>query len=205
MHHRNWPEVRAPWRAPRTPSGDRTQEALQPEGVDCASEPPIASEHHDLRVEERPIASLALRRNNPRTHSEKQIRQIAASIETFGFTNPVLIDSSSTVIAGHGRVRAAKRLGLETVPTIQLEHLTKEQVRAYVIADNKLAECAGWDRDLLAIELQGLAEIDLDFGLEVTGFETAEIDLLIGEAAERDEPDPADATDGIDSDLPTDK
>ena len=114
----------------------------------------------------------------------------------------MLIDSSRTVIAGHGRVRAAKQLGLETVPTIQLEHLTAEQVRAYVIADNKLAECAGWDRDLLAIELQGLAEIDLDFDLEVIGFETAEIDLLIGEAAEGDEPDPADATAGIDSDLP---
>ena len=116
----------------------------------------------DLKIESRPIASLTLRRNNPRTHSEKQIRQIAASIETFGFTNPVLIDASNTVIAGHGRVRAAKQLGMDTVPTLQLEHLTDEQVRAYVIADNKLAECAGWDQDLLAIELQGLAEIDLE-------------------------------------------
>ncbi len=111
-------------------------------------------ELHDLQIEPRPIASLKLRRNNPRIHSEKQIRQIAASIETFGFTNPVLIDSTRTVIAGHGRVRAAKQLGMTTVPTVQLEHLSKEQVRAYVIADNKLAECAGWDRDLLAIELQ---------------------------------------------------
>ncbi len=123
-------------------------------------------EQPKLRIEQRPIASLALRRNNPRTHSDKQIRQIAASIETFGFTNPVLIDSTSTVIAGHGRVRAAKQLGMDTVPTVQLEHLTDEQVRAYVIADNKLAECAGWDRDLLAIELQELAEIDLSFDRE---------------------------------------
>ncbi len=122
-------------------------------------------EPQDLSIEQRPIASLALRRNNPRTHSEKQIRQIAASIETFGFTNPVLIDATKTVIAGHGRLRAAKQLGMDTVPTVQLEHLSDEQVRAYVIADNKLAECAGWDRDLLAIELQGLAEIDLDFDL----------------------------------------
>ncbi len=136
-------------------------------------------ELHDLQIEPRPIASLKLRRNNPRTHSEKQIRQIAASIETFGFTNPVLIDSTQTVIAGHGRVRAAKQLGMDTVPTVQLEHLSDAQVRAYVIADNKLAECAGWDRDLLAIELQELVEIDLDFDLEVTGFETAEIDLLL--------------------------
>jgi ParB-like chromosome segregation protein Spo0J len=155
-------------------------------------------ERHKLRIEQRQIASLALRRNNPRTHSDKQIRQIAGSIETFGFTNPVLIDSASTVIAGHGRVRAAKQLGMDTVPTVQLEHLTDEQVRAYVIADNKLAECAGWDRDLLAIELQGLAEIDLDFDLDVLGFETAEIDLLIGGGAEEGEPDPADASTGLD-------
>ena len=93
-------------------------------------------ELHDLSIEPRPIASLALRRNNPRTHSEKQIRQIAASIETFGFTNPVLIDATKTVIAGHGRLRAAKQLDMDTVPTLQLEHLTDEEVRAYVIADN---------------------------------------------------------------------
>lgn len=160
-------------------------------------------ERHELSIERRPIASLALRRNNPRTHSEKQIRQIAASIETFGFTNPVLIDSSSTVIAGHGRLRAAKQLGMATVPTVQLEHLTDEQVRAYVIADNKLAERAGWDRDLLAIELQELAEIDLDFDLDVLGFETAEIDLLIGGGAEEGEADPADASTGLDPDAPT--
>ena len=157
----------------------------------------------DLKITSLAIASLTLRRNNPRTHSEKQIRQIAASIETFGFTNPVLIDTSGTVIAGHGRVRAAKQLGMDTVPTVQLEHLTDEQVRAYVIADNKLAECAGWDRDLLAIELQGLAEIDLDFDLEVMGFETAEIDLLIGGGADEGEPDPADAWPGLDPGAPT--
>ena len=160
-------------------------------------------ELHDLKIEPRPIASLTLRRNNPRTHSEKQIRQIDASIKTFGFTNPVLIDATRTVIAGHGRVRAAKQLGMDTVPTLQLEHLTDEQVRAYVIADNKLAECAGWDRDLLAIELQGLTEIDLDFDLEVVGFETAEIDLLIGGGAEEGEPDPADSSTGLDTDAPT--
>ncbi len=160
-------------------------------------------ELRDLSIERRPTASLALRRNNPRTHSEKQIRQIAASIETFGFTNPVLIDTSGTVIAGHGRVRAAKQLGMDTVPTVQLEHLTDEQVRAYVIADNKLAECAGWDQDLLAVELQGLSEIDLDFDLEVIGFEAAEIDLLIGGGAEECESDPADASTGLDPNAPT--
>jgi DNA modification methylase len=157
-------------------------------------------EHHDLSVQQLPISSLALRRNNPRTHSERQIRQIAASIKTFGFTNPVLIDSARTVIAGHGRVRAARQLGLDTVPTVQLEHLSEEQVRAYVIADNRLAECAGWDRDLLAIELQSLAEID--FEVEVTGFATAEIDLLIGDGGQADDPDPADASDGLEPDAP---
>jgi len=161
------------------------------------------SEFHDLSIQPLPITSLALRRNNPRTHSEKQIRQIADSIETFGFTNPVLIDSTKTVIAGHGRVRAAKLLGLDTVPTVQLEHLSEEQVRAYVIADNKLAECAGWDRDLLTIELQELAEINLSFDLEVTGFATAEIDLMIGGGVQTDDPDPADASAGLDPNVPT--
>lgn len=156
----------------------------------------------DMRIESRAIASLALRRNNPRTHSEKQIRQIAASIEAFGFINPVLIDGSDVVIAGHGRVRAARQLGMDMVPTVRIEFLSDEQVRAYVIADNKLAECAGWDRDLLAIELQGLSEIDLEFDLDVIGFETAEIDLLIGEASEEEEADPADASAGLDGDAP---
>jgi hypothetical protein len=100
-------------------------------------------------------------------------------------------------------VRAAKQLGMTAVPTVQLEHLSDEQVRAYVIADNKLAECAGWDRDLLAIELQELAEIDLDFDLEVTGFETPELDLLIGGESENPNTDPADDWDGLDANAPT--
>ena len=161
-----------------------------------------SADTHDLKIEHRSISSLALRRNNPRTHSDKQIRQIAASIETFGFTNPVLIDATGTIIAGHGRVRAAKQLGMETIPTVQLEHLSEEQVRAYVIADNKLAECAGWDTDLLAIELQELAEIELDFDLEVVGFETAEIDLLIMGETKGEESDSADSLDGPDPDAP---
>ena len=186
-------------------TGERVPAGAQVGSSDRSpSPPPTPCELREQRVEDRPIASLALRRGNPRTHSEKQIRQIAASIETFGFTNPVLIDSSDTVVAGHGRVRAAKRLGLRTVPTIRLEHLNEAQIRAYVIADNRLAECAGWDRELLALELQGLAEIDLDFDLEVTGFETAEIDLLIGpEAAESQDPDPADAAPPLDPEAPT--
>jgi 16S rRNA G966 N2-methylase RsmD len=164
--------------------------------------PSCASELRDLHVEQRPTDSLTPRRRNPRTHSAKQIRQIADSIQTFGFTNPLLIDATGTVIAGHGRLRAAKQLGMATVPTIRLDHLSKEEVRALVIADNKLAELAGWDQDLLALELQGLAELELDFDLEVIGFETTEIDLLIGEAAKGDEPDPADEILAIDREAP---
>ena len=136
--------------------------------------------------------ALKPRATNPRTHSKKQIRQIADSIEAFGFTNPVLIDAAGGIIAGHGRVAAAQLLGLETVPTIRLEDLSKAQIRAYVIADNKLAENAGWDRELLAIELQGLIELDIDLDVTLTGFEMPEIDILIdGLDAEEDE-DPAD-------------
>ena len=150
----------------------------------------------------RPIESLQARSRNPRTHSTKQIRQIADSIRTFGFTNPLLIDATGTVIAGHGRLRAAKQLGMPTVPTIRLDHLSAEQIRALVIADNKLAELAGWDQDLLALELQGLAELHLDFDLEVIGFETPEIDLLVGHVAKSAEPDPADALPAVDPDAP---
>lgn len=116
---------------------------------------------------------------NARTHSKKQLRQIAFSIETFGFTNPVLIDERGVILAGHGRVAAAKSLGLTEVPCLRLDHMTREQKRAYVIADNRLAENAGWDRDLLAIELGVLAEADLDFDLVVIGFDAGEIDLII--------------------------
>jgi ParB-like chromosome segregation protein Spo0J len=92
--------------------------------------------------------------------------------------SPVLIDARDEVIAGHGRLAAAKLLGLKEVPTIRLEDLSEAEIRAYVIADNKLAENAGWDPEILALELQGLMELDLDFDLEITGFETAEIDVL---------------------------
>jgi DNA modification methylase len=127
---------------------------------------------------------------NPRTHSKKQIEQIAASIREFGFTNPVLIDGERRIIAGHGRVAAAKLLGMDRVPTVRLEHLSEVQKRAYIIADNRLAELAGWDETLLAIELKYLTEFD--FSVELTGFVTAEIDLVIGRQEQQAKPDPAD-------------
>jgi ParB-like chromosome segregation protein Spo0J len=130
-------------------------------------------------IEYRKISSLKRSERNPRTHSLKQIRQIAASIESFGWTNPVLIDDTDRIVAGHGRIEAAKLLGMKRIPTIPLTNMSDAQIRAYVIADNKLAELAGWDDELLAIELQALTELDLDFDIEITGFAMGEIDTLI--------------------------
>ena len=126
--------------------------------------------------------------NNARTHSPRQIAQIARSIERFGFNNPVLIDGNNQILAGHGRVAAARTLGLNSIPVLKIEHLTDAEKRAYVLADNKLAQKAGWDTDILAIELQEL--IDLDFDIELTGFETGEVDLLLdGKDRADDDPD----------------
>lgn len=124
-----------------------------------------------------PIDRLVPYAKNARTHSKKQINQIAESIKRFGFCNPVLISEDNTIIAGHGRVQAAILLGMSDVPVRRLSHLSRDEVRAYILADNKLAENAGWDRDVLAIEMQGL--IDLDFDLELLGFSTTEIDFTI--------------------------
>ena len=122
------------------------------------------------------------------------------SIKEFGFINPVLIDGSNGIIAGHGRVEAAKLVGMRDVPTVRVDHLTPAQIRAYVIADNKLAENAGWDRELLVLELKELS-VELNFDVTVTGFETAEIDLLIEEFSE-DTSDEADELPGIDRSIP---
>lgn len=129
-------------------------------------------------------------KRNARKHSKKQLEQIADSIRTFGFTNPVLIDQKYTILAGHGRVEAAKQLGLETVPCLYIEHLTLDEKRAYVLADNKLALNATWDEDLLSEELRALSEIDLDFGIEITGFSVAEIDAIIEAPDPEEEGDP---------------
>jgi 16S rRNA G966 N2-methylase RsmD len=137
---------------------------------------------------------------NARTHSPKQIAQIAASIREFGFNNPILIDREGEIIAGHGRVAAAKKLGLDTAPCVRLEHLTEAQKRAYILADNRLAEKAGWDREILAIELQHLTTIDIDFDVTLTGFEMAEVDLLLGAGQDVDaKADPADAVPEIET------
>jgi DNA modification methylase len=135
-----------------------------------------------LAIQYLPTNTLLRNPNNARTHNRHQRRQLAASMKTFGFINPVLIDGRNTIIAGHGRVEAAKELGMDLVPTVRLEGLTEDQLRAYVIADNRLAEKAGWDKEILAIELQHLIAIDETFDVTVTGFEIAEIDLILQEA-----------------------
>ena len=135
---------------------------------------------HQPSIEMLPVAGLRAYSGNARTHSRKQVRQIADSIQRFGFTNPVLISDTGEIIAGHGRVMAAKELGLSAVPTLRLSHLSAEERRAYVLADNKLALNAGWDIEILAIELQAL--VDMDFDVTLTGFSLAEIDLTLDHA-----------------------
>lgn len=140
------------------------------------------------QIELRDLKSLRPYSGNARTHSPKQVRQIADSIRRFGFVNPVLIDDDGQVIAGHGRLEAAKFLGMTEVPVLPITHLNAAEKRAYILADNKLAEKAGWDRDILAIELQAL--IDFDFEVELTGFELAEIDLILDEDRARASSEP---------------
>jgi hypothetical protein len=132
------------------------------------------------KIEHVPITKLKLRENNPRTHSPRQIKQIARSIEQFGFVNPILVDRNKQIVCWHGRVAGAQLLGLKAVPTITLEHLSEENLRAYVIADNRLAEKAGWDKELLAIELQGLKDLEFDF--DSIGFDGAEIEVILDSA-----------------------
>lgn len=135
-----------------------------------------------MKYEQVEINKLIPYKNNARTHSDEQIKQIQASIREFGFINPVLIDKDLGIIAGHGRVTAAKNEGMEKVPCIFIEHLTEAQQKAYIIADNKLAENAGWNTEKLKIELTELQ--DLDFNLELTGFADMEIDELLFEEAD---------------------
>jgi DNA modification methylase len=137
-------------------------------------EPNLPNTIARLRIEE-----LKRDPRNPRVHSDRQIDQLAKSIKSFGFVWPVMIDGSRRVLAGHGRIEAAKRLGLKEVPTISIQHLSESQRRAFVIADNRLAEQASWDEKLLAEQLKELLEVDLDFDIEATGFEVGEIDVLI--------------------------
>ena len=156
-----------------------------------------------LSIAYEPLSSLRPDPRNPRIHSEKQVRQIAQSISTFGFISPVLVDRDFNVVAGHGRVLAAKLLELERVPTIRLEHLSENQRRAFMIADNRLTENAAWDERLLGEQLKILSESEIDFSLEITGFHMAEIDIFI-EGVSGETITKSDAADTLpeDADLP---
>ena len=148
---------------------------------------------NNLEIEYMPHALLRPWPRNARTHSNKQLQQIADSIREFGFTNPVLVDDASIILAGHARVEAAKLLGMDKVPCVRLSTMTEAQKRACVIADNKLALNAGWDEQILAAELQGLLSIDeLDFDVELTGFAVAEIDSLVEDLTPEEPGDPRD-------------
>ena len=143
-----------------------------------------------MKIEQLKTADLVPYARNSRTHDEAQVAQIAGSIREFGFTNPILIDAENGIIAGHGRVMAARKLGLEKVPCIRLSHLTEAQRRAYVIADNKLALNAGWDEEMLALELADLREMDFDLGL--MGFDADEIEAALN---------PPEPSDGLSDDY----
>jgi hypothetical protein len=139
----------------------------------------VVRRENELLVEWVPIDSLKPYPGNAQIHSNHQVRQIANSMDVFGFTNPVLISKTNQTIAGEGRVKAGKLRGMSHVPAIRLENLTEDQIKAYVIADNKIGRNAGLDKSILAIELQHLLKIDTDFDITVTGFEIPEIDLLL--------------------------
>jgi DNA modification methylase len=153
----------------------------------------------NLQIEHVAPQSLRPYPGNARVHSKKQIKQIARSIERFGFTNPLLVSEDREVIAGHGRLRAAQLLGLTSVPIVILATLSEADRRAYVLADNRLAENAGWDRDILAIELQGLLDLEFD-DPELSGFSLGEIDGILSDASEKSAAEP-----GPEDSLPAEK
>jgi DNA modification methylase len=159
-----------------------------PAPLEVQQSTPISSDGPPLAVGYRKTGELKPYQGNARTHSKAQIRKIAESIRSFGFTNPILIDAQDRIVAGHGRVQAAKLLKMTEVPTIRLESLTPAQVRAYVLADNRLAEDAGWDQAILKIELQNII-LDGEIDVSLTGFEIGEIDLIIGQDPDSDPDD----------------
>ena len=140
---------------------------------------------NDLHIQHYPLERLIPYARNARTHADEQISQIAGSIAEFGFINPILVGEDNVIIAGHGRLMAAQRLGLKTVPVIMLAHLSETQRRALVIADNKIAENAGWDEEMLRLELQALN--DADFDLDITGFDFEDLERLLGGDAEENQ------------------
>ena len=149
------------------------------------------------RVFQIPVDQLVPYAQNARTHSDEQIAVIEKSIETFGFINPVLVDINDVIIAGHGRVMAAKRLGMTHVPVLRVEALTPDQVRAYRLADNRIAELAGWDDQILAIEFQYLGSIEVGFGLDALGWKPPEVEIIVQSHLNSDDSEQPDAADKL--------
>ena len=144
------------------------------------------------KVETASIRELRPWSRNARIHTRKQIRQIVESIRRFGFTDPILIDGENRILAGHARVEAARELGWRNVPSLRADHMSMDERRAYVLTHNKIALNAGWDEELLALELQELLASDIDFGVDITGFSIAEVDYLVEGLAPTEPTDPAD-------------
>lgn len=157
---------------------------------------------HDLKVETTPIASLKPSHRNARRHSKSQVKQIAASFEEFGVINPIIVDEGNIILAGHGRLEAAKTAGIVALPVVRVTGLTEGQKRAYRIADNRIAEQADWDFAILAEELKSLSEEEFEIDITVTGFETGAIDVMIGEHVQASSKDEADNQPDIDPDRP---
>lgn len=147
----------------------------------------VSPSARQLKVDYRPISALKPDPRNARTHPKRQVEQLVRSIREFGFTNPILIDEADVLIAGHGRLRAARELGLSDVPTIRLEGLTEARKKALRIADNKIALNAGWDLEILKLELDEIGTLDVDFDLSLTGFASGEIDLALKAANDPDD------------------
>lgn len=144
-------------------------------------------QNQELKFEKRKVSELIPYARNSRTHSDEQVAQIAASIKEFGFMAPIIVSKDNTIIAGHGRILAARKLGLEIVPCLMAEHLTEAQIKAYVIADNKLSENAGWDNEMLKVEIEDLK--GLDFDIDILGFDEKELNSLFEIPTEAKEDD----------------
>jgi DNA modification methylase len=157
--------------------------------------------NNDLSIQYIPTDRVVPYARNARTHSRDQIKQVANSITKFGYINPVIMDEKKMIIAGHARVLAAREIGLDRIPVIRVDHLTEAEKRAYILADNRIAENAGWDQDLLRIELEFLARVHIDVDVELTGFSTPDIDIILNPPDEDDmeeaPPPPPDAENTI--------
>lgn len=156
-----------------------------------------------LNIEYKPLQELIPYARNARTHSQDQVKQIAASIREFGFCNPILISTGSDIVAGHGRALAASLLGMETVPTITLGHLSDTQRRAYVLADNRLAELSGWDAEILSLEVEDLKSLDYD--LDITGFNDDDLSSIFEDLPNEDEKEDGPYTQKIEAPVYTPK